>query len=82
MQWVDLEAEKVNEIIKINKEGKKVASLEMYASKINVPTVPEAAFTNVVGQDSLTRFDKNKGNKSNKRRKNRNNKRKSPRKNA
>ena len=82
MQWIDLEAEKVNEIIKINKEGKKVASLEMYASKINVPTVPEAAFTNVVGQDSLTRFDKNKGNKSNKRRKNRNNKRKSPRKNA
>ncbi|WP_117883885.1 PSP1 domain-containing protein [Aureibaculum luteum] len=82
MQWVDLEAEQVNEIIKINKEGKKVASLEMYASKINIPAEPEAAFTNVVGQDSLTRFDKNKGNKSNKRRKNRNNKRKSPRKNA
>ncbi|MDY7396544.1 regulatory iron-sulfur-containing complex subunit RicT [Aureibaculum sp. 2210JD6-5] len=82
MQWVDLEVDQVNEIIKLNKEGKKVASLEMYASKTNLAPVSEKVFTNVVGQDSLTRFDKKKGKKNNKRRKNRNNKRKSPRKNA
>lgn len=82
MQWVDLEVEKVNEIINLNKEGKKVASLEMYAAKTNLAPVDEKVFTNVVGQDSLTRFDKNKRKNRNKRRKNRNNKRKSPRKNA
>ena len=82
MQWVDLEANQVNEIIKLNKEGKKIASLEMYASKINVALEPEAAFTNVVGQDSLTRFDKNKGKTRSKKRRNNRNKKKSPRKNA
>ncbi|MET2986605.1 PSP1 domain-containing protein [Aureibaculum conchae] len=83
MQWVDMEVEKVNEIIELNKEGKKVASLEIYAAKTNLAPIDEKVFTNVVGQDSLTRFDKNKGKKSNKRRKNRNNKRrKSSRKNA
>ena len=86
MQWVDIEVEKVNEIIKLDKAGKKVASLEQYASTINLAPIAEKVFTNVVGQDSLTRFDKAKSKTKNKKRRNnksnRNNKRKSPRKNA
>jgi cell fate regulator YaaT (PSP1 superfamily) len=60
MQWVTLDAEQASKIIALNKEGKKVDSLEMYASKFDVIAVEDTTFTNVVGQDSLTRFDKNK----------------------
>ena len=63
-----------------NKEGKKVDSLEMYASKINAVPVAEKVFTNVVGQDSLTRFDKAK--KKNRNKKRRNNKSKNNKSNA
>ena len=85
MQWVDIEVDKVNEIIESNKAGKKVGSLEMYASTINIAPIAEKVFTNDMGQDSLTRFDKNKPKNKKKKRNNknnRNNKRKSPRKDA
>jgi len=83
MHWVTLEATQANEIIALNEEGKKVDSLEMYASKFEVTLAENKTFTNVVGQDSLTRFDKNKGkNKRKKNNRNRNNKRNSSRKNA
>jgi len=74
MQWVTLDAEQASEIIALNKEGKKVDSLEMYASKFDVVIVEDTTFTNVVGQDSLTRFDKNKRKSKSKRRNNNKNK--------
>lgn len=68
--WHVLPVAQVQEILKINKKKERVASLEDFV----VETVPqiEKTYQNVVGQDSLTRFDqpvkKNKNN--NKRKKN------------
>jgi len=67
MNWHELEVKRVNEIIAINKKGKKVASLEEYIEEKTIE--PKELFNNVVGQDSLTRFDQPK-----RRRKKRNNK--------
>lgn len=69
MNWHKITTEQANEIIELNKQKKKVASLEEYASDVVEDTKTE--FENVVGQDSLTRFDGPKGNK-----KRRNNRRK------
>jgi cell fate regulator YaaT (PSP1 superfamily) len=66
MNWHQLSLEKVNEIIEINKKGEKVASLEDFIEEVIVPD--KELFSNVVGQDSLTRFDKPKPSR-NKRRK-------------
>ncbi len=68
--WHVLPVAQVQEIIKINKKKERVSSLEDFV----VETAPqiEKTYQNVVGQDSLTRFDqpvkKNKNN--NKRKKN------------
>ena len=69
--WHKLTVQQVNEIIDLAKNKQKVASLEEYAEELVEETKKE--FENVVGQDSLTRFDRpnRKGNK-NKNRKNRN----------
>ena len=80
MQWHQLEVKRANEIIELNKAKKKVQGLEDYAFEIAAPKEDEKVFTNVVGQDSLTRFDKAK--KKRKGRNNRNNKRKKPSNNA
>jgi len=69
MNWHQLKVDKVNEIIAINKKGNKVASLEEYIEDIKVSSNKEL-FSNVVGQDSLTRFDKPKGQRRNKRKRN------------
>ena len=73
MNWHKITNVQANEIIEINKDRKKIISLEEYASEIVEDTKNE--FENVVGQDSLTRFDKPKQQKKrnyrrNKRRKN------------
>lgn len=77
MAWHELSVEKVNEIIAINKKGKKVPSLEEY---IEEKIIEDAElFNNVVGQDSLTRFDQPKrarNRKGKSRNKNRNKNRK------
>jgi cell fate regulator YaaT (PSP1 superfamily) len=67
--WHVLSKDQVLEVMEKNKKREKVASLEEYAVD-NVQEV-EKVFENVVGQDSLTRFDTPK-----KRRSNRNNKKK------
>lgn len=67
MNWHKLTTEQANEIIEKNKRKEKVMSLEEYASELLEDTKVE--FENVVGQDSLTRFDNPK--RKNKRRKNR-----------
>ncbi len=55
---IPLSCERVTEIIAMNQEGKFPEDLKDYSE---VVVVEDVAFTNVVGQDSLTRFDKKKG---------------------
>ena len=66
-QWLVLPVEKVKEIITINKKKERVAALEDYV--VESTQEIEKKFENVVGQDSLTRFDqpKKKHNKNKKR---------------
>jgi len=70
MNWHLITAAQAKEIVELNKKKQKVASLEEYAADIVIEEKTE--FENVVGQDSLTRFDSPKRNK--KRRNNRNRK--------
>jgi cell fate regulator YaaT (PSP1 superfamily) len=76
MNWHIITTAQANEIITKNKQKEKVASLEEYAVEHIQDTKNE--FENVVGQDSLTRFDspksnnKRKNNKNNNRNRNRN----------
>ena len=63
--WFLLSVDQANDVIKINKSNKLVSSLEEYTTSNNTPI--ENKFENVVGQDSLTRFDKPKKKKHNKR---------------
>lgn len=75
INWHKLTAQQVNEIIDLNKKKQKVSGLEEYASEIIDDVKKE--FGNVVGQDSLTRFDAPKG-KQNKNRKHKSRKKKRP----
>ena len=59
VNWHELSLEKVKEIIKINEKGEKISGLEDYA---NYMEDEDTEFKNVVGQDSLTRFDKKRFN--------------------
>ncbi len=70
MNWHKISSEHVNEIIAANTNNEKVASLEEFASELLEDT--KVDFGNVVGQDSLTRFDQPKHSK--RKRKNRNKK--------
>ena len=71
MNWFKLTVDQAKEIIALNAKNQKPQSLEEYAEELKEETKVE--FENVVGQDSLTRFDSPKRNK--KRRNNRNNNR-------
>lgn len=66
MNWHELDIESVNKIVGINQKGGKVASLEEFVHEKEINT--QELFNNVVGQDSLTRFDRPK--RKNKKRKN------------
>ena len=55
--WIVLKVEDVKEMIEINKEGKKVSSLEDYVEE-TIST--EKIFENAVGEDNLSRFDQPK----------------------
>ena len=74
-KWFKLNLEQVNEIIALNKENEKVASLEEFDAE-NTIVQTKVDFENVVGQDSLTRFDapKKTRNKRNNKNKNKNKK--------
>jgi cell fate regulator YaaT (PSP1 superfamily) len=78
MNWHKLTTKQANEIIEINTKKKKVLSLEDYAEALIEDTKND--FENVVGQDSLTRFDSPKRKK--KRRNNRNKNKRKPQNNA
>ncbi|AWX44603.1 Protein tpl [Flagellimonas maritima] len=68
--WHALGKEQVLEILSMNRKNEKVASLEDYAQ--DIIDEEKMVFENVVGQDSLTRFDrpKKRGRNKKKRRKN------------
>lgn len=73
MNWHVITTDQANEIIEKNKKKIKVASLEEYAADHVQDTKNE--FENVVGQDSLTRFDNPKSKrkrKNNRKKRNRN----------
>ena len=76
MNWHKITTEQASEIIELNKKKEPVTSLEEYASDLVENTKTE--FENVVGQDSLTRFDSPKHHKKRKNNKN-NNRRRKPR---
>ena len=71
MNWYKLTTAQANEIIEKNKKRVPVASLEEYATVLIEDN--KTTFENVVGQDSLTRFD---GPKRKKKRKNNRNRKK------
>lgn len=58
MNWHEMEVAKVNEIVALNKKGVNATSLEDYIEDKIIPD--KEIFNNVVGQDSLTRFDQPK----------------------
>jgi cell fate regulator YaaT (PSP1 superfamily) len=68
--FVPLSPERVKEIIALNKEGKKPTDLKDFMVKV-VEAEPD--YTNVVGQDSLNRFDNVFKKKKNKKKKQGNN---------
>ena len=55
VKWFKLTLEQVQEIIALNKNNEKALSLEEY--ELDLVEVATVDFENVVGQDSLTRFD-------------------------
>lgn len=63
--WHVISADQVKEIVDLNKEHKRIAALEDYAVEPDTTSEEsiEKSFQNVVGQDSLTRFDKPKNKK-------------------
>ena len=68
IKWYKLTLDQVNEIIELNTKGEEISSLEEYEADMVVEA--KVDFENVVGQDSLTRFDTPK--RRNKRRNKRN----------
>lgn len=70
MNWHPLTTDQVKEIIAADKAGKPVDSLEQFSHIVNDKQDTKKAYENVVGQDSLTRFDKpKKGRRKRKKRK-------------
>lgn len=62
LKFIELKRERVNEIVIMNKKDEKPNDLmDFVETKI---VIKEPEYGNVVGQDSLTRFDKPKGNKN------------------
>jgi len=61
VDWHQLSVDNVKEILKINAKGEKIESLEQYTI---YETSSDVTFENVVGQDSLTRFDNKKKNRN------------------
>jgi len=72
MQWHQLTTEQANEIIALNKDGEKPYNLEEYSNELIIEEPQKNIFENVVGQDSLTRFDKPKHSKRRNKNRNRN----------
>jgi cell fate regulator YaaT (PSP1 superfamily) len=75
LSWLSVSVDRVNEIIAMNRKGEKPESLEDLAELVEAS--PD--YSNVVGQDSLNRFDKKRNDKRSRRRgRNQQNKRHDP----
>lgn len=72
--FIQLTVDRVKEVMEMNKEGNKPADLLVHVEKKVIEKSPD--YENVVGQDSLTRFDKSKKQKP--RNKNNNNRKRAP----
>ncbi len=80
MNWHKLTTDQANEIIELNANRKKAASLEEYAEELIEDTKTD--FENVVGQDSLTRFDSPRRKKKRRNNRSRNRNKRKPQNNA
>lgn len=67
--WHAISKEQVNIMLEKNKNNEKVSSLEEFAILPSEEKEKEKVFENVVGQDSLTRFDRPKQSKNNRNKK-------------
>jgi cell fate regulator YaaT (PSP1 superfamily) len=68
-QFLPVPARRVKEIIEMNKRGEKPDELGVLKTQKEIEAVEAPDFENVVGQDSLTRFDNSKRNKKKKKKK-------------
>jgi cell fate regulator YaaT (PSP1 superfamily) len=77
MNWHMLSLESVQVIIAKNKNKEKVSSLEEYTAEETMKALekPDVVFENVVGQDSLNRFDRPKKSNNKRRKKHKPNRR-------
>ncbi|MDT0685463.1 PSP1 domain-containing protein [Autumnicola psychrophila] len=82
MNWHKLTAEQANKIIVSNKKKEAVGSLEEYEVVLQLEDNKKPDFNNVVGQDSLTRFDNPKASTGKRRNKKRKKRKGKPSKNA
>ena len=72
LKFIELKLDRVNEIVEMNNNGNQPNDLMDFVDFKEV--VKEPDYANVVGQDSLTRFDNKKQGRSKKKRSNQNNK--------
>ncbi|MCC8088046.1 MAG: hypothetical protein LIO79_02125 [Rikenellaceae bacterium] len=68
---IPVSIERVNEIIRMNRKGKKVDNLVDYSNTAKKEVEPD--YRNAVGEDSITRFDSGKKPRKNRNRKNQSN---------
>lgn len=69
-RYINVDAEEAARLIEANRRGETPADLKSSQTEVEL-TPEEVQFSNVVGQDDLTRFDKpNKGNRSNRKKRN------------
>lgn len=80
--FIPLSIARVKEVLAMNEKGEKPADLAEFKELSALPEVKQPDFENVVGQDSLTRFDKQKNQNRNKHKKHHNNKGPNQNKNA
>ena len=67
--FIPLSVQRVKKVLEMNEKGEKPADLPEYKEISATPIVKQPDFENVVGQDSLTRFDKQKNQNKNKHKK-------------
>lgn len=65
-EFIELSLDRVTEVLEVNKKGQAVEDLKDFA---NIAPIDQPEYANVVGQDSLTRFDRKGKGKRNKRKK-------------
>ncbi|MEN8187545.1 MAG: regulatory iron-sulfur-containing complex subunit RicT [Bacteroidota bacterium] len=78
VQWHRLTVEQTNDIINLNNQDKTATSLEEYSLELEFEATENSKFKDVVGQDSLTRFDKPKRTKKRRNKKHNKNRKRNP----